>query len=110
MITHNDLYSGALGKLRNAGGSDIFTVPHTVSVQPDISLRGTTTFKVISLHVHLTAEFSYIATGIFSMSLLSNGTLQQPSSNLPQLKHSVITTIFHSLVGLIGYLQIKISS
>ena len=40
MITHNDLYSGALGKLRNAGGSETFTVPHTVSVQPDYLIEG----------------------------------------------------------------------
>lgn len=38
MITHNDFYSGALGKLRNAGGSRAFTIPHTVSVNPEYSI------------------------------------------------------------------------
>ena len=39
MITHNDFYSGSFGKLRNAGGSSAFTIPHTVKIEPDYSIN-----------------------------------------------------------------------
>ena len=38
MITHDDLYSGAFGRLRNAGGARMYTTPHTISVPPKYTI------------------------------------------------------------------------
>ncbi len=38
MITHNNLFSGSLGKLQNIGGSRIYTTPNTVKVEPEYSI------------------------------------------------------------------------
>ncbi len=38
MITRKDLYSGSLGKLKNAGGSKMYTIPHTVSIPPEYTI------------------------------------------------------------------------
>ena len=39
MITDKNLFSGALGKLQNIGGSRIYTTPHTVSVPAEYSIN-----------------------------------------------------------------------
>ena len=39
MITRKNLFSGALGKLQNIGGSRIYTTPHTVSVPAEYSIN-----------------------------------------------------------------------
>ena len=41
MIPHQNLFSGALGKLHNIGGSRIYTTPHTVSVPAEYSINVT---------------------------------------------------------------------
>ena len=41
MIPHQNLFSGALGKLQNTGGSRIYTTPHTVSVPAEYSINVT---------------------------------------------------------------------
>ena len=41
MIPHKNLFSGALGKLENIGGSRIYTTPHTVSVPAEYSINVT---------------------------------------------------------------------
>ena len=39
MIPHKNLFSGALGKLKNIGGSRAYTTPHTVSVNAEYSIN-----------------------------------------------------------------------
>ncbi len=41
MIPHTNLFTGALGKLQNIGGSRLYTTPHTVSVPAEYSISVT---------------------------------------------------------------------
>ena len=41
MMPHKNLFSGALGKLQNIGGSRIYTTPHTVSTPAEYSINVT---------------------------------------------------------------------